>query len=260
MNIINSNENNSQSYCITITDIENLPAKNELFFIYLSINSPKINFIGFEKFPYYFLINFTAIEGLNIKEFILTNEFKNIFKIYTQEIGCEINLNENYTLDDILESKKYHFMVINNENFGEIDSKLYGIYGSPLLLYYIYLHKDFELALAAKKISDKSLQSLPAMDKYLLALEWNRMEELNLELHMNYLYLQTLVNINQNLYQNAKQPTLEDLFKSMGFEYNIEEDSKTNKKRLYKLLRKKSVLRGFKYNYIQILKMIENLN
>lgn len=244
---------------ITINDIKELPCENNLFFKYITVNNPKIKFIGFEKYPHHILINYTTIDNLNIENLIITDEFKNIFKIYTQEIGCEMNLDGNYTLEDILISKKFQFMLID-ENFGEIDPKLYGIYGSPLLLYYIYLHKDFELALAAKKISDQSLQALPTTDEYLLALEWNSMEELNLELYMNYLYLQTFVNINQNLYQNANQPRLEDLFKTINFKYDPEEDSKTNKKRLYKLLKRNIIFKEPRIYYNQILKIIENLN
>ena len=251
-------KNNCCKY-ITINDIKELPFENNLFFKYITVDNTKIKFIGFEKYPHYILINYTAIDNLNIKKLVITNEFKNIFKIYTQEIDCEIDLNENYTLEDILVSKKYQFMLID-ESFGELDPKLYGIYGSPLLLYYIYLHKDFELALAAKKISDQSLQALPTTDEYLLALEWNSMEELNLELYMNYLYLQTLVNMNQNLYQNANQPALEDLFKTINFKYNQKEDSKTNKKRLHKLLKRNIIFKEPRIFYNQILKIIENLN
>ena len=244
---------------ITINNIEELPCENSLFFKYITVDNPKIKFIGFEKHPYYILINYTAIDNLNIENLITTDEFKNIFKIYAQEIDCEMDLDENYTLEDILTSKKFQFMLIN-ENFGEINPKLYGIYGSPLLLYYIYLHKDFELALAAKKISDQSLQALPSKNKYLLAIEWNSIEELNLELYMNYIYLQTLVNMNKDLYQNANQPTLEDLFKTINFKYDRQEDSKTNKRRLYKLLKRNITFKEPRIYYNQILKIIENLN
>ena len=243
---------------ITIDDIEKLPIGNNLFFEYIIDKKTNITLIGFEKYPHYILINYSTIEGLNFKEFVLSNEFKIILKIYIKEINCEINFDENWTLDSMIENKKLQFTLID-ENFGEIDNSLYGIYGSPLLLYYIYLYRDYDLALISKKIFNKSLQSLPSLDKYLLAIEWNNMEELNLELYMNYLYLQTLININQNLFQIAKKPTLEDLFNSINFKYNREEDSNTNKRRLYKSLRKNLKIKESKFNYNDILKIIENL-
>lgn len=250
--------NDSYHEYITINNIEEIPCENNLFFKFITVDNMKIKFMCFERFPYYILINYTAIDNLNIEKLITTDEFKNIFKMYAQEIGCEIDLDENYTLEDILASKKFQFMLID-ENFGISDPNLLGIYGSPLLLYYIYLHKDFELALAAKKIANITSQAFPITDKYILALKWNDMEELNLELYMNYIYLQTLINKNQNLYQNANQPALKDLFKTINFEYNQEEDSKTNKRRLYKLLKGNVIFKEPRIYYNQILRIIENL-